>query len=87
MVRHSAGHVQPAGAAPRTDPVGEDGSATPADATAGSPRAPAGVSERNRRPRVCSGKGDRPADFYNENDKSNPFGNLIDDRVYLSMWF
>lgn len=25
--------------------------------------------------------------FYNENYKSNPFGNLIDDRVYLSMWF
>lgn len=28
-----------------------------------------------------------PSAFYNENDENNPFGNLIDDRVYLSMWF
>lgn len=25
-------------------------------------------------------------DFYNENHMINPFGNLIDYRVYLSMW-
>lgn len=25
-------------------------------------------------------------DFYNENYMNNPFGNLIDYRVYLSMW-
>lgn len=32
-------------------------------------------------------RGDGPNSFYNEKDKKNPFGNLIDDRVYLSMWF
>lgn len=37
--------------------------------------------------RVCAEEGDRLGNFYNENYKNNPFGNLIDDRVYLSMWF
>lgn len=32
-------------------------------------------------------RGDCPNDFYNEDYERNSFGNLIEDRVYLSTWF
>lgn len=35
---------------------------------------------------VCAKERDHANNFYNENYKNNPFGNLIDYRVYLSMW-
>lgn len=44
--------------------------------------------ERGNRKNVgkCYGEKDLVNDFYNENHMINPFGNLIDYRVYLSMW-
>lgn len=44
-----------------------------------------GVKEGNRTKPACAMERDLTNDFYNENYMDNPFGNLIDYRVYLSM--
>lgn len=45
-----------------------------------------GMKEGNGKKWACATERDLTNDFYNENYTSNPFGNLIDYRVYLSMW-
>lgn len=47
---------------------------------------PHGMKEGNGNKWVCATERDLANDFYNENYMNNPFGNLIDYRVYLSMW-
>lgn len=44
-----------------------------------------GAKEGNRTKRACAMERDLTNDFYNENYMDNPFGNLIDYRIYLSM--